>query len=68
MDKKYDLYKDIKDMEYEFNDIYYIKKKVTNKRNKLLPDEWIKLNDIFNRFVNHKMKPFRRIKDSYMIL
>ena len=68
MDYKFDLYKDMKAMKNELNDIHFIKNKTTNRRRKLLPDEWIKLNDIFNRFVSHKRKHFKRIKDGYMIL
>jgi len=43
-------------------------KEIINEKKSLTQDEWIKLNDIFNRFVNHRMKPFKRIRDNYMIL
>ena len=64
MDKKNDL----KDIIYEFKEINFIKKKTATGKRVISPDEWIKLNDIFNRFVNHKMKPFKKIKDEFMIL
>lgn len=31
-------------------------------------DLWIKMNDNFNSFVNHKKKKFKKIIDNYMIL
>ncbi|MGQ9615122.1 MAG: hypothetical protein ACUVWJ_01840 [Spirochaetota bacterium] len=61
------LYEDIRKMISEFEDIRKIKNN-SMKKYHLTREEWMILNDMFNRFVNQRYKPFRKIKDSYMIL